>query len=118
MAGTGPGPSAAVPPTSANAELSAFRVLPSVPNDKGFNLLRWWQERKERFPRLSVLFRSCIGARPTVLLLTQCLQKKSSHDPACPAAAKKNPAQPLAGGRGEKKILHRAWPAPLAARPP
>ena len=86
-------------------------------NDKGFNLLRWWQERKERFPRLSVLFRSCIGARPTVLLLTQCLQKKSSHDPACPAAAKKNPAQPLAGGRGEKKILHRAWPAPLAARP-
>ena len=51
-------------------------MLPSVPNDKGFNLLRWWQERKERFPRLSVLFRSCIGARPTVLLLTQCLQKK------------------------------------------
>ena len=91
MAGTGPGPSAAVPPTSANVEkakkeeakeieteLSAFRVLPSVPNDKSFNLLRWWQERKERFPRLSVLFRSCIGARPTVLLLTQCLQKKKN----------------------------------------
>ena len=30
-------------------------------------------------------------------------KKKSSHDPACPAAAKKNPAQPLGGGRGEKK---------------
>ena len=46
-----------------------------------------------------------LGPLPVVhrrLLLTQRLQKKSSHDPACLAAAKKTPAQPLAGGRGGK----------------
>eukprot|EP00666_Eupelagonemidae_sp_cell4sb_P013300 gene13300-20418_t len=46
-------------------ELSMFRDLPPLTGVKNFNLLQWWKERQERFPRLSALARSAFGARPT-----------------------------------------------------
>ena len=46
-------------------EISRFRDLAPVPNTKDFNLLFWWKERREQYPKFSGLARSILGARPT-----------------------------------------------------